>query len=61
MFRILSDNPDLMENPHDEDSECDSLEADDSTAEEEDFGNVDDCNDDAPRTLNIFEKRRKIV
>ena len=65
-FRILSDNPDLMEDPLDEDSECGSSDADDngsddSSAEQEDFCKADDCNDNAPRTLGVLRKRRKIA
>ena len=66
VFRILSDNPELMEDPHDEDSECGSSDADndgidDSSVEEEGSCKVADCNDNAPRTLNRFRKRRQIV
>ena len=65
-FRILLDNPDLMEDPLDEDSECGSSDADDngsddSSAEQEDFCKADDCNDNAPRTLGVLRKRRKIA
>ena len=56
----------LMEDPHDEDSECSSSDADndasdDSSVEEEGSCKVADCNDNAPRTLNRFRKRRQIV
>ena len=55
-----------MEDPLDEDSECGSSDADndgidDSSVEEEGSCEVADCNDNAPRTLNRFRKRRQIV
>ena len=66
MFRILSDNPDLLENPDVGNSGCGSIDADDSqsddsTADEEVSGNVDDCDNSVSRTHNISKKRRKIV
>jgi hypothetical protein len=66
VFRILSDNPELLEDPEDKDSECDpsdedNEDGDDSNIEDEGSCNAADCNNDAPRTLDRFRKRRQIV
>ena len=63
VFRILSDNPELLNNPHDDEADRDSSldEEHDEVAEDEGSCNLDDCNGDANKMLNRSRKRRKVV
>ena len=66
MFRILTDKPELLDDPQEKESECDASnedneDGDESDTEEESSCNATDCNDEAAVTLNRFKKRRKVV